>query len=37
MEELDLSGNHLRDTGTIEVLRGLSVAKTMKRVKLADN
>ena len=37
LEELNLTGNHLRDSGTIEVLRGLSVAKSLKNVSLADN
>ena len=37
LEELYLNGNHLRDNGTIEVLRGLSVSKNLKKVSLADN
>jgi hypothetical protein len=32
-----LSGNHLRNNGTIEVLRGASIAKSLKKIYLADN
>mgnify|MGYP006442116661 CR=1 FL=1 len=37
LEEINLSGNHLRDEGIKEVFRGLSVAKSLKFVKIADN
>ena len=37
MEELNLSGNHLRNEGAIVVLRGLSIAKALKKIYLADN
>ena len=37
LEEMILSGNHLRNAGTIEVLRGCSIAKTLKKIYLADN
>lgn len=37
LEEMILSGNHLRNEGTIEVLRGTSVAKNLKKLYLADN
>ena len=37
LEELLLTGNHLRDAGIIKLLRGLSVAKSLKKINLADN
>ena len=37
LEEMILSGNHLRNAGTIEVLKGTSVAKNLKKIYLADN
>jgi Ran GTPase-activating protein (RanGAP) involved in mRNA processing and transport len=37
IEELNLSGNHLRNEGVIVVLRGLSIAKSLKKIYLADN
>lgn len=37
LEELHLSGNHLKDEGIIQLMRGLSCAKTLKRINVADN
>jgi len=37
LEELNLSGNHLRNEGVIIVLRGVSIAKSLKKIYLADN
>jgi len=37
LEEIDLGGNHLRNEGTIEVLRGASAAKSLKKLSLQDN
>ena len=37
VEELILTGNHLRNEGIIVLLRGLSIAKSMKKIYLADN
>ena len=37
MEELNLSGNHLRNEGIIVVLRGVSINKNLKKIYLADN
>lgn len=37
LEEINLSGNHLRDNGIKELFRGLSIAKSLKTVKIADN
>ena len=37
LEEMILSGNHLRNAGTIQVLKGTSVAKNLKKIYLADN
>ena len=37
LEELNLSGNHLRNEGVIGVLRGVSIAKSLKKIYLADN
>lgn len=34
LEEIDLGGNHLRNDGTIEVLKGASAAKNLKRLGL---
>ena len=36
-QDIDLSGNHLRNDGVIEVLRGASIAKNLKKLWLADN
>ena len=32
LEDIDLGGNHLRDSGSIEVLRGASASKNLKRL-----
>ena len=37
LEEIDLGGNHLRNDGTIMVLRGAAVAKSLKKLGLQDN
>ena len=37
LEELNLTGNHLRNEGIIILLRGLSIAKCLKRISLSDN
>lgn len=37
LEELNLTGNHLRNEGIIILLRGLSIAKTLKKIILTDN
>lgn len=37
LEELNLSGNHLRNEGVIVVFRGLSINKKLKKIYLADN
>jgi hypothetical protein len=37
LEEIDLGGNHLRNDGTIEVLRGASAAKCLKKLSIQDN
>ena len=37
LEELNLSGNHLRDSGTIELLKGVSVSKSLKKLIISDN
>jgi Ran GTPase-activating protein (RanGAP) involved in mRNA processing and transport len=37
LEELNLTGNHLRNEGVIVVLRGLSIAKSLKKIFLTDN
>ena len=34
---MNLSGNHLRNEGTIEVLRGASVSKRLHKLILQDN
>jgi hypothetical protein len=37
LEDLNLSGNLLKNQGVIMVLRGTSVAKALKKIYLADN
>lgn len=37
LEELNLTGNHLRNEGVTVVLRGLSIAKSLKKIYLTDN
>lgn len=37
MEEVNLSGNLLRNKGVIKVLLGTSIAKNLKKIYLADN
>ena len=37
LEQLYLNGNNLRNEGTIKVLRGVSAAKELKKIHLADN
>ena len=37
LEEIILSGNHLRDEGVIKVQNGVSCNKSLKNVVLADN
>jgi len=37
LEEMNLGGNHLKNAGTIEVLRGVSCAKSLKKIYLSDN
>lgn len=37
LEELNLSGNHLRNEGIITIFRGLSINKKLKKIYLADN
>jgi len=37
LEELNLTGNHLRNEGVTIVLRGLSIAKSLKKIFLTDN
>jgi len=37
LKELNLSGNHLRNEGVIIVLRGVSIAKSLQKIYLADN
>lgn len=34
LEEIDLGGNHLRNDGTIEVLKGASAAKNLKKLSV---
>jgi len=34
---MNLGGNHLRNAGTIKVLRGVSIAKNLKKIYLNDN
>lgn len=37
LEEVNLSGNFLRNQGVIRVLMGTSIAKNLKKIYLADN
>lgn len=37
LEEIDLGGNHLRNDGAIEVLKGASAAKNLKKLSIQDN
>jgi len=37
LEELNLSGNHLRNEGTIIIMKGVSVAKNLSKIFLSDN
>jgi Ran GTPase-activating protein (RanGAP) involved in mRNA processing and transport len=37
LEELHLEGNILRSEGAITVLEGVSIAKSLKKIYLADN
>ena len=37
LEELILTGNNLRNEGCIWVLNGVSIAKELKKIYLADN
>lgn len=37
LEELNLTGNLLRNEGVIKVLLGVSIAKSLKKIGLADN
>jgi len=37
LEEVFLTGNHLRNEGSIMVLNGVSIAKELKKIYLADN
>jgi Leucine-rich repeat (LRR) protein len=37
LEEINLSGNLLRNDGTEKVLQGTSIAKSLKKISLADN
>jgi len=37
LKELNLSGNFLRNDGVIGVLRGVSIAKSLQKIYLADN
>jgi hypothetical protein len=37
LEELILTGNQLRNEGVIQVLNGVSIAKELKKIYLADN
>lgn len=37
LEDLCLNGNHLGNKGVIEVLRGTSIAKNLKKIYLSDN
>ena len=37
LEEVNLSGNMLRNEGAIEVLKGVSIAKSLKKISIADN
>ena len=37
IEDFSLNGNHLGNKGVIEVLRGVSISKALKKIWLADN
>ena len=37
LEDVNLAGNMLRDEGVIQVLNGVSIAKSLKKISLADN
>jgi len=37
LEDFQLTGNYLGNEGVIKVLQGTSVAKTLKKIYLADN
>ena len=37
LEEINLSGNHLRNNGVIEVLKGATAAKKLNKLILQDN
>lgn len=37
LNELFLTGNNLRNEGVIKVLKGISAAKELKKIWLADN
>lgn len=37
LEDIDLSGNQLRNDGIVEVLRGASIAKKLNKLWIADN
>lgn len=37
LEEINLTGNLLKDEGVVKVLHGVSIAKSLKRLAIADN
>lgn len=37
LEEVNLAGNMLRNEGAIQVLKGVSIAKSLKKISIADN
>lgn len=37
LELLELDGNYLRNEGVIKLMKGLSIAKNLKQIVLADN
>jgi len=37
LEEFNLSGNLLRSEGVMKVFAGVSIAKSLKKIYLADN
>lgn len=37
LKELNLSGNALRNQGVIDIMRGLSINKSLTKIYLADN
>ena len=37
LEDVNLAGNMLREEGAIEVLKGVSIAKALKKFSIADN